>query len=145
MIRNPRGGTLATPDSDPSVLDGLKTGYTTAPVNNQTDPLGIGVHQRSVAGENAGLQAIPFGADPLNIQHQAALQSLVQASADPQGFNSMNQAIKENAPGGVRGGRGTGDPLSGLSTAPGMYNAPPPQEVLNGLRQGKPKSPFQVG
>lgn len=128
LRRNPADGGIPDPNMGP--LEGLRgaMGLTNPPINNQQDPLGIGIRQRSVASENLGLQSIPFGADPLNIQHQAAIQSLVQASADPQGFNTMNQAIKEQMPGGLRGGRHEGDPL------PGLHNAPltPPSTMWQG-------------
>lgn len=119
---NPRGlrGTPADPgipDPNAGPLVGLQGAYG-APINSQDDPLGIGIRQRSVAGENKGLQEIPFGADPLNIQHQAAIQSLVQASSDPQGFNTMNQSILERLPHGIKGARHEGDPLPGIPTSP---------------------------
>lgn len=153
---------IPDPNSPIGGLASAGNGYSTPPINNQVDPLGIGLRQRSVAGENAGVGAIPFGADPLNIQRQAAIQSLVQASSDPQGFNTFNQAVKEQMPGGIRGARHEGDPMSGLPTAPtstpstmwdpqqssavsGAPFLPNPTAALVGLKQNKPKSPFQVG
>lgn len=152
---NPADPGIPNPNA-PAAIAGLRAGYSSPPINNQTDPLGIALRQRSVAGENEGTQAIPFGADPMGIQHQAAIQSLVQASSDPQGFNTMNQAILEQMPGGIKGGRHEGDPLPGLPTAPQTQpftiwdpstqtSAIGPNPAYVGLVKSKPKSPFQVG
>lgn len=99
MTRRPRGGG--------SPVDGLQGAYAPSadtPINNQQDPLGIGLRQRSVASENANVNAMPFGSDPMNIEHQAAIQSLVNASSDPQGFDTMLQGWKEGDVGAVKAG-----------------------------------------
>lgn len=72
------------------------------------DPLGISTQQRSAAGALQGLQDIQFGADPFGIQRNAAMQSYQASATDPQRFETMMQAIKEQAPGGIRPSRKRG-------------------------------------
>lgn len=123
-----------------------------------SDPLGISLRQRSVASSNRGVQGIQFGADPMGIQRNAAMQSLVNASSDPQGFNTMMQAVNEAAPGGIRTPSGRGDPMKGLPTAPlgqpsTMWQRGQQSSITNqafapamkGLERQKPKNPYQVG
>ena len=93
-----------------------------APQSNQQDPLGIAMRQRSTAGALAGLQGIQFGQDPMGIQRNAAMQSYQNSATDPQGFNTMMQSIKENAPGGIKTPTGRGDPMAGVPTSP--YGGP---------------------
>lgn len=80
------------------------------------DPLGIGLRQRSVEGEQEATD-IPFGTDDFGIQHHQNNVNLMNARTDPQGFITMMQAINERAPGGIQNPGRRGDPLSGLRTA----------------------------
>lgn len=143
---NPRGlrGTPADagiPDPNAGAMNGLANGYSTPPINNQEDPLGIALRQRSVTGENAGVTGIPFGADPMGIQHQAAIQSLVQASSDPQGFNTMNQALNERYPSGIHQSAKSGPAMPGVPAAPNMTPSTMWQSGQTSAVTGSPYDP----
>ena len=123
-----------------------------------SDPLGIALRQRSVASANRGVQGIQFGDDPLGVQRNAAMQSLINASSDPQGFNTMMQAVNEAAPGGIQTPGRRGNPMPGLPTSPlttpsTMWQKGQQSSITNqafapamkGLEKQKPKNPYQVG
>lgn len=125
------------------------------------DPNGGYLHQRATADSLKYLQGLneqPLGSDPMGIQRNAAMQSYQNTATDPMGFNTMMQAIKEAAPGGIRTPSAHGDPMHGLPNAP--FSAPSTmwqggqssavngnmyQPAVNGLQQNKPRNPFQVG
>lgn len=110
----------------------------------QADPLGISTQQRSTAGALQGVQAIPFGGDPMGIQRNAAMQSYQNSASDPQRFNTMMQSITENAPGGVQVPSRRGDPMPGVPTAPLGQPSTRWQPGQAGITSGRPFDPQQA-
>ena len=109
-------------------------------MSNQ-DPLGVSTQARSTAGALQGVQDIPFGGDPMGIERNAAMQSYQNSATDPMRFNTMMQAVMEQAPGGIRPNRGSGNFAGALAShMPSTMWQPSQQSAVT----GRPFDPGQA-